>query len=72
MCCCDGKGLKSVSPTFRPKRDQDLPLSFLGARRIFKMGLKTREERKRVQKEEERISCNVCLSLHSEVNLMEN
>lgn len=40
MCCCDGKGLKSVSPTFLPKRDQDLPLSFLGARRIFKMELK--------------------------------
>lgn len=51
MCCCDGEGLNSGSPTFLPKRDLDLPLSSLGAKSIFKMELEAREERNDVQKE---------------------
>lgn len=63
MCGCDGKGLNSVSPTFLLKWDQDLPLSSLGARRIFKMELETRGERNGVQKREERIRYSVCFCL---------
>lgn len=47
MCCCDGKRLNSVSPTFLSKGDQDLRLSSLGVRRIFKMELETRRKEKR-------------------------